>query len=421
MNNKDGRFSFLGCEPFQFIQGDKINPFPALRKIFRDYRISAPDMNVPFFAGAVGYFAYDLGFVLEKKIALNKRAAGSIPQVYFNFYNTIIAIDHIKNEFHILSVGFPGRNYRMQKKIATENFKNAYKMIRRAKDERVDDCLGMKPKRTDFRSDFTKNKYIAAVVKAKDYIKKGDIYQVNLSQRLSSKSRASAVNIYMNLRRLSPSNFSAYFDTGDFQIISSSPERFLNLSGGRVVTKPMKGTRARSLNSVKDIKLRNELIRSPKDKAELLMIVDLERNDLGRVCDYGSVKVDTLREIEKYNSVFQATSTISAKLHPGKDRFDLLQACFPGGSITGCPKIRAMEIIDELEPLERSIYTGCLGYLSFCGNMDFNIMIRTILKQKDKVYLGVGGGIVADSEPVKEYEETLVKAKAMIEAIAYAG
>jgi para-aminobenzoate synthetase component 1 len=180
----------------------------------------------------------------------------------------------------------------------------------------------------------------------------------------------------------------------------------------------MKGTRPRGRNKQEDNRLRKQLLNSPKDKAELMMIIDLERNDFGRVCDYNSILVDPLRELEEYKTVYQTTATVKGRLYKDKDRIDLLSACFPGGSVTGCPKLRAMEIIEELEPNRRSIYTGSLGYLSFCGNMDFNILIRTILKKENKVYFGSGGGIVADSEPEAEYEETLVKAKAMIKALS---
>ena len=183
----------------------------------------------------------------------------------------------------------------------------------------------------------------------------------------------------------------------------------------------MKGTRPRSQNRLNDAKLKKDLLESAKDKAELIMIVDLERNDLGRVCSYDSIKVSALRQLEEYNTVFQTTATVCGRLHKDKDRMDLLRACFPGGSITGCPKIRAMEIIEELEPSRRSIYTGSLGYLSFSGSMDLNILIRTILKKEDKLYFSVGGGIVADSKPEDEYEETLVKARAMMEAIRTRG
>jgi para-aminobenzoate synthetase component 1 len=256
-----------------------------------------------------------------------------------------------------------------------------------------------------------------AVSKAKQYIKKGDIYQVNLSQRFSASTDMPAFEIYQRLRRVSPSYFSAYLDAGNFQIISSSPERFLSLRSGEVTTRPMKGTRPRAKDRIRDKRLRQQLLKSEKDRAELMMIVDLERNDLGRVCSYDSIRVNTLRELEKYSTVYQTTADISGRLYRTKDRLDLLAACSPGGSITGCPKIRAMEVIEELEPSRRSIYTGSLGYLSFSGEMDFNILIRTILKKGRDIYFGVGGGIVADSRPRDEYKETLVKARGIIEAL----
>ncbi len=267
------------------------------------------------------------------------------------------------------------------------------------------------------KSNFTKQEYISKIKKAKEYIRQGDIYQVNLSQRFQGRVNLSSAEIYRRLRGLSPSYFSAYFDAGDFQILSSSPERFLKLERDTVVTRPMKGTRPRGRNKSEDIRLKKQLLASGKDKAELMMIIDLERNDLGRVCGYNSISVEPLRELEEYRTVYQTTATVKGKLYKDKNRVDLLSACFPGGSVTGCPKIRAMEIIEELESSRRSIYTGSLGYLSFCGGMDFNILIRTILKKEDKVYFGAGGGIVADSKPEVEYEEALVKARAMIEAV----
>jgi para-aminobenzoate synthetase component 1 len=211
--------------------------------------------------------------------------------------------------------------------------------------------------------------------------------------------------------------FAGILKTGDFSIISGSPERFLRYDGDFVVTRPMKGTRRRSQNEILDRKFKNELQDSAKDKAELLMIVDLERNDLGKVCDYGSVKVESLRNIEEYNTVFQATSQIKGRLYPGMDRVDIIKACFPGGSITGCPKIRAMQIIEELEPNRRGIYTGSMGYFGFNGTMDFNILIRSFFKMAKDVYFSVGGGIVYDSKPQSEYEETLVKAEALKRAL----
>lgn len=412
-----GRYSFLGVNPFYILETKNQDPFPKLREISGRYKIAVPKSNLPFLGGAMGYFTYDLGFSLEKKLKIKSNPALRIPDCFFGFYNTVIAIDHSKRLLYIFSTGFPERNYRLAKALCKENFKKIYKLLSQVKPYLKKDRKD-KPKAnfSALKSNFLKEDYILAIKKAKEYIRNGDIYQVNLSQEFNTRTRLSGVNLYKRLRQISPSCFSAYLDAGDFEILSSSPERFLKLEGDRVTTRPMKGTRPRSKNKLADLKLKTGLLKSAKDKAELIMIVDLERNDLGKVCSYSSIKVEVLRQIEKYSTVFQTTATVSGRLHKDKDRIDLIRACFPGGSITGCPKIRAMEIIEELEPTRRSIYTGSLGYLSFSGGMDFNILIRTILKNKDKLYFNVGGGIVADSRPEDEYQETLVKAKAMMEA-----
>jgi para-aminobenzoate synthetase component 1 len=417
--NPLGRYSFLGIDPFYCLETKRQDPLPKLREIFGRYKISLPKGDTfPFLGGAVGYFSYDLGFSLEKKVKNIPKAGLGLPDSSFGFYNTIVTIDHFKHLLHIFSTGFPEKNYRLAKALCEFNLKKILKLlsgIKTTRAKRKKDA--QKPNPAQLKSNFTKDEYILAVQRAKDYIKKGDIYQVNLSQEFNTGTDLSGYQIYERLRKISPSCFSAYLDNGDYQILSSSPERFLKLEGEVVSTRPMKGTRPRSKDKLSDLKLKQELLGSAKDKAELIMIVDLERNDLGRVCSYDSIEVGTLRQVEEYNSVFQTTSTVSGRLHKDKDRFDLIRACFPGGSITGCPKIRAMEIIDELEPGKRNIYTGCLGYLSFSGTMDFNILIRTILKKEDKLYFNAGGGIVADSNPQDEYQETLVKAQGMMEAI----
>lgn len=418
-----GRFSFLGIDPFFILKTKNEDPFRKLREHLLPYNISLSNNRLGFLGGAVGYLAYDLGLFLEKKITPREKCDLGIPDCFFGFYNHIIIIDHWKRLLYIFSIGFPEKSGHLAKLLAKSNFKKVSGLLSKielSKSARNLSARNLNKPRShaQLKSNFSKENYLLAIKKAKEYIKRGDIYQVNLSQQFQTKAEASAFQIYQHLRKISPSYFSAYFDAGDFQILSSSPERFLNLEGNLVTTRPMKGTRARSKNRLKDKRLKQALLKSIKDKAELLMIVDLERNDLGRVCSYDSVKVLTLRELERYSTVFQTTATICGYLHKDKDRIDLLRACFPGGSITGCPKIRAMEIIEELEPSRRSIYTGSLGYLSFSGNMDFNILIRTILKKDNHLYFGVGGGIVADSKPEAEYEETLVKAKAMMEAIS---
>jgi len=411
-----GRYSFLGIDPFCILSTKDELPFDQLREKLEKYKISLPGNLPPFCGGAVGYLAYDLGFLLEKKLKKQTSDNLGIPDCFFGFYNTVIIIDNLKKLLHIVALGIPETRQHLAKPLANRNFKKIENLL--IKTESSKSKTRSWPKASsELKSNFSREGYISAVKKAKLYIKEGDIYQVNLSQRFQAKTDLSGSTIYQRLRKLSPSYFGAYFDAGDFQILSSSPERFLRTEGDIVITRPMKGTRPRGKSKAQDSSLKKELINSAKDKAELVMIVDLERNDLGRVCNYDSIKVTALRDLESYKTVYQTTSTIEGKLFRDKDNLNLLAACFPGGSITGCPKIRAMEIIEELEPNRRSVYTGCLGYLSFSGNMDFNILIRTILKKGKDIYFGAGGGIVTDSVPQKEYEETLVKAGAMMEAI----
>ncbi len=276
--------------------------------------------------------------------------------------------------------------------------------------------------RLSFKSNFTKAEYLAAVRRALVHIGRGDIYQINLSQRIDVLIKhwhryADAAIIYDQLRHQSPAPFGAFLDDGQQCILSASPERFVQLRKGIAQVRPMKGTRPRGENATEDARLRKELISSSKEIAELLMVTDLERNDLGRVCDYGSVKVKAMRTIEEYATVFQATSMVEGRLHKSFDQFDLLKAVFPSGSVTGCPKITATRIIKALEKGSRGLYTGALGYISFTGSMDFNVLIRTLFLQKDKITFHVGGGIVADSKPQAEWEETWVKARAMQEAL----
>ncbi len=252
---------------------------------------------------------------------------------------------------------------------------------------------------------------------AREYICAGDIFQVNLSQRFEVGLNISPYKLYQRLRRINPAPFACYLNFKDINIVSASPERFLRVRSDWVETRPIKGTRPRGKTEAEDKTLAQELLSSVKDRAENVMIVDLERNDIGRVCRYATVRVTELAILEKFPTVFHLTSTVVGRLRPDKGRVDLLKAAFPGGSITGAPKVRAMEIIDELEPTRRSVYTGSIGYLSFAGDMDLNIVIRTILVKGGKAYFQVGGGIVYDSEPEAEYQETLDKGKALIQAL----
>ena len=413
-NHSLGRYSFLGCDPFAILSGSQKTVLQKLRKELNNYKIPNPGTGskepvpglAPFLGGALGYLAYPKS---------NGREDTGIPEALFAFYNTVLVIDHLKGSVTVFSVGFPERIERLQKALCRNSIEKIDKLLAKIPLRNTKHHAGIEI--CNLKSNFSKSAYIAAVKKAKKYIKAGDIYQVNLSQRFQAQCNLGGPEIYERLRKVSPSYFGSYFDAGNFQIISSSPERFLKLKGGKVIARPMKGTRSRSQDNREDARLKEDLIHSAKDKAELVMIVDLERNDLGRVCSYNSIKVESLREVEEYSTVFQTTANISGRLFKGKDRIDLLSACSPGGSITGCPKIRAMQIINELERGERSIYTGSCGYLSFSGNMDMSILIRTILKKENKIYFGVGGGIVADSDPQEEYKETLVKARGIMRAL----
>ncbi len=437
-----GRFSFIGFDPFFILKTtDKEDPFEKLRRLLNKYRIPPKKKISPFLGGAVGYFSYDLGFILER---IESKATDdlNLPTCIFGFYDTLLIVDHLKKRLMILSSGFPEKNSYLKEKRAKyrlneivkrlSNYQENLKRISFSRDN-YHTFVERKPQhRFIFRdtyneskipykrlhSNFKKEDYIKAIKKAKDYIRCGDIYQVNLSQRFSVEYKFSSIDLYGFLRETNPAPFSAYLDFGDFQILSSSPERFLTLRGKKVFTRPMKGTRPRGENLAEDRTKRLELLNSQKDKAELIMIVDLERNDLGKVCEYGSIRVRNLRNLEVYSRVFQTTAEIEGILHRDREGIDLIKECFPGGSITGCPKIRAMEIIEELEPTKRSIYTGSLGYLSFSGDMDLNILIRTLLLKNKRVYFQVGGGVVSDSSPEKEYQETLDKAEALIEALS---
>jgi para-aminobenzoate synthetase component I len=266
----------------------------------------------------------------------------------------------------------------------------------------------------------TRDEFLQSVRKVKDYIAAGDCYQVNLSHRLSVDWPGTPWELYQRLRQASPAPYAAYLDCGGHQILSSSPELFLKIRDGIVETRPIKGTRPRGATPAEDAALAQELLRSEKDRAELVMIVDLERNDLGRVCEYGSVHVPELMCLESYANVHHLVSTVRGKLRPVLGPLDCLRAAFPGGSITGAPKIRAMEIIDELEPYRRGVYTGAIGWVDGRGNAEWSIAIRTMTLVNGRAHFHVGSGIVADSDPEAEYEETLTKASGMLKALGAA-
>ena len=442
-NKETGRYSFIGYDPFLTVmsKGNNIltqsrhnitrkvgNPLDELKTLLSKFHLDDSFDSIPFTCGAVGYFAYDLCHFIEK---LPDTTIDDIefPEMCFSFYDTVIGFDHLKNKCYLMSVDInPYSSKSTEKRIdqVLRMISNRWNIPH----EEESRLSGSMIKRKII-SNFSKGDYLRAVECAKQYINAGDIYQVNLSQRFHTQIGASPYEIYKRLRTINPAPFSSYLRFDNKYVISSSPERFLSLRStfestgkhsGNIVrniqTKPIKGTRPRYKDENINAKMKNDLLSSEKDDAELAMIVDLERNDLGRVCKYNTVKVTGKKNLEEHPTVYHLVATIEGELHSRYDSVDLLKATFPGGSITGAPKVRAMQIIDELEPTKRSVYTGAMGYLSFNGNIDFNIAIRTFLVKNDHIYFQVGGGIVADSNPEDEYEETLHKARALIETLS---
>ena len=386
--------------------------FSALDLLMKEFALDLPNLPVPFAGGAMGYFSYDLGRLLEKLPSRAKKK-DTFPGLVMNFYDTALVYDHASRNLH-LCVTDPLRK-------GSNDLSGKMDALKQT----VAALLSGHQSHPDFtpikavlnRPNFTKEEYCRAVEKVLDYIARGDIYQANLSQAFEFSFDTGPSCLYESLRRVSPAPFSAFMNLGERSVLSSSPERFMKLTKGVIETRPIKGTRPRGATPAEDSALSRELAQSEKDRAELLMIVDLERNDLGRVARFGSVAVTEMAALETYANVFHLVATIRAELAPGRNAVDLVKASFPGGSITGAPKIRAMEIIEELEPDCRSLYTGSLGYIGFNGDMDLNILIRTILTEGKKGRFQVGGGIVADSVPLLEYEETLHKAEGMLSAL----
>ena len=408
-----GRYSFMGCDPFLVFRskGDsvnlewesgrreelKANPFLELRKLLRRYKIVNSHKEIPFTCGAVGYFSYDLKDFIED-LPNTAEDDLDLPDCLIGFYDSVVIYDNLKKRSYI-------SNFNISKRPSAPKAA-VYRDLPFARIS----CKGLK-------SNFSKRSYVDAVKKAKEYIKKGDIYQVNISQRFKARLSGDPFDLYARLRSCSPAPFASYLNFNDVAILSSSPERFLLKRGDYIETRPIKGTRPRGANPSLDAALEAELKHSAKDMAEHIMIVDLERNDLGRICKYGSVRPTESVVIEKYANVSHLVSTVAGTLKKGKDPVDCLIAAFPGGSITGAPKIRSMEIIDELESVKRSVYTGAIGYIGFDGNMDTSIVIRAFIAKGKDIYFQVGGGIVADSDPEKEYEETLHKAAGAMQAL----
>jgi para-aminobenzoate synthetase component I len=430
-----GQHSFLAADPVAVIRSKGTGESPALeqvRGILERQRTRAVPGLPPFQGGIAGFLAYDYGAVLER-LPSPRHDDLHLPDAALGAYDWVIAWDHGAGRAWLISTGLRGDGDR-----STSSASERLAWIKRqlvaprtgARGHAGWGGAGGKPApsyplRDDpgtgigLRSSFTHRGYLDAVERVRDYILAGDIFQANLSQRLEAPLEEDPWRLYRRLREVNAAPFAAYLEFDGVAVASASPERFLRVDGGGwVETRPIKGTRPRGLSPLHDAALSRALWDSEKDRAENLMIVDLLRNDLSRVCAPGTVRVPELFAVEGYRTVHHLVSTVVGRLAPGRDATDLLAAAFPGGSITGAPKIRAMEIIAELEPSRRGIYCGSIGYLSLTGAMDTSIVIRTLVAAGGRVTFSVGGGIVADSEPESEYQETLDKARALITALA---
>lgn len=353
----------------------------------------------PFSGGFIGYLCYDYGWFFDKfNPKKRQKKVLNLCLAKFNWYDEFFVIDNKSKNLFFLSIG---KDNKAKKYLS---------MIK----PRIVTITSLK---TKLKSSISKKKYVECIEKTKQYIAKGDIYQANITQRFSCNFNFSTAEFYNKLRKISPAPFGAYLRERNATILCNSPERFLYKDGSYVETRPIKGTRRRSKNSVQDRNFIKELLSSEKDKAEHIMIVDLERNDLGKVCETGSVRVKELMRVESYANVHHLVSIVSGVLKENYDIFDCIKNTFPGGSITGAPKLRAMEIIEELEPVKRGVYCGSIGYIDASGNGDLNIAIRTGVVTGNRLYFNVGGGIVADSVAKEEYDETITKARSFLAAM----
>ena len=418
-----GRYSFLGAAPFLTIQArqeivtliweDRVetlteDPFMVIRRLLNRFQRPKPALDIPFSGGAMGIFAYDMVRRIERlpEIAEN---VDPRPDIYLMFFDNVLAWDHLLKRawfFHTPFDDLPGRH-----QVSRD-------LLRSLHEDRP--ILGNRNgvRIGDPSSNLGRDGYIDRVARCKSYIAAGDIFQANLSHRFSMELEGVAPeNLYQTLRTINPSSYGGACITPEFAVLSTSPERLICVRNGIVQTRPIAGTRPWGFYPEENRRWKRELLSSAKERAEHVMLVDLERNDLGRICRYGSIEVDQWMTTESYSHVVHIVSNIRGVLNTNLDALDVVKAVFPGGTITGVPKVRCMEIIEELEPMRRWAYTGSLGYISFTGDMDMNILIRTLVLKEGVGHFQVGAGIVADSIPDAEYEETLHKARSFFEAM----
>jgi len=391
------------------------NPWSLLNALVARFEL-LDEGSLPFpLGGVLGFWGYDLKHFVETRLSRHAVHDLELPDCSVGFHASLVVFDHRDGTTSVVSTGLDADGERSETR-AEADLERWRTLLE------TDPAPAVEPQpwteaATSLRSDFPRDRFLAAVARAQTWIRSGDIYQVNLSQRLDAAWAAGGWDLFQRLTRASPSPFAAFLADEGFAVASSSPELFLRLSGARAMTRPIKGTRPRNTDPDLDAALTAELLHSEKERSELVMITDLLRNDLGRVSDYGSVRVPDLARLERFTQVQHLVSTIESRIRPGLTHLDVLESCFPGGSITGAPKIRAMEIIDELEPVARGPYTGCIGYLGFNRESQFSIAIRTVVLKEGRAWFHVGAGIVADSDAAAEYEETWAKAGGILAAL----
>lgn len=430
IGEKIARYSFLGGKPEKIIiikdgimsvngeESDlKDNPVSGLRDFVGGYSVYKDGMP-KFFGGLLGYFSYDVVRYFEDIGTATADDLGHNDAV-FMFVKDLVVFDHWRGEMLLIS----NLIIDSESEIA-EKYESAVEKIREL-EEIVDSAVPVKTafseKKIDMKSNFEKEEFMACVEQAKEYIYAGDIFQVVLSQRFECEIAADPLQVYLALKEINPSPYMYFLEFGDLKIVGSSPEILVKVDDKKVVLRPIAGTRPRGKDAVEDEVLSREMLNDPKERAEHVMLVDLGRNDLGRVSKFGSVKVDDFMAVEKYSHVQHIVSNATGELEDGMDSLDALEASFPAGTVSGAPKVRAMQIIEELEPVKRGAYAGAVGYFAFNMDMDFAITIRTIILQNGRAYVQAGAGIVADSKPEMEYQECVNKGKGMMKAIELAG
>jgi len=431
-----GRYSFLGARPYMQIRargqeveirhGKRIElrqgkVLETLKQLLREHRpVTVPGLP-PFTAGAVGYFAYDTIRQFED-IGQHAKDDLSLPDCTLMFFDRLLAFDHLQHKIHIIASADVTREKPRQaydRALADiENLETKLAAGLRAVHWRKANARPLA--KLQVRSSTSQRRYVQSVERCKEYIAAGDIFQVVLSQRLEFTPGVAPFDIYRSLRAVNPSPYLYFLRMGETQVVGSSPEMLLRVSGRKLEYRPIAGTRPRGRDEAEDERLEKAMLADEKERAEHVMLVDLGRNDLGRVSEYGSVQVRDLMYVERYSHVMHIVSALEGKLREGLDALDAFAACFPAGTLSGAPKVRAMQIIEELEPVRRSIYGGSVLYADFAGNLDSCIAIRTMLMQGKKAYLQAGGGIVADSDPQREFEESMNKAKAVLRAVELA-